>query len=532
MKILIVDDDVPTVQAICDLMEWKTLGISEVVKAYDFAEAKQQVQKHCPQIILCDIEMPKGSGLELLRWLREEKITAEFIFLTCHESFEYAQTALRYEAADYITKPFDVQNTQSVLAKVANKVRYQQKVEKESQAAVRWQDGHKLAQQTFLRNFALGQTQMEPKELDERLEELEMPLRSTENCVLVLTALSQSKMPDGWNMDLFQYALRNLAVDLLADMDETLVVTYGHSETRYNLAVLNELKTPEQAAQQCQKLRDFAAEYVGAAPTCYYSQIVPFHSLPQIRTQMEEFDRANVAHRGEVLAGWGGPAPMPKQQIGLDVEQMEQLFLQERVSEIVTAVQTLLCRLSEQNRLSPDAMQSIQQDLLQVMYTVLRKNEIEAHHLLADHLSQQLRKNAASSVFDMVKWVSFTADQIVREIQVRKKTQSVSGQMKQFIHEHYMESIGRDEVASYVYLTPDYANRIFKNEWDISIKEYLNQYRIKQAKKKLLEGVNVSEVADQTGFANFSYFSTVFKKYAGCSPSEYRKTCDSSDLQK
>ena len=223
---------------------------------------------------------------------------------------------------------------------------------------------------------------------------------------------------------------------------------------------------------------------------------------------------------------------MPKQQIGLDVEQMEQLFLQERVSEIVTAVQTLLCRLSEQNRLSPDAMQSIQQDLLQVMYTVLRKNEIEAHHLLADHLSQQLRKNAASSVFDMVKWVSFTADQIVREIQVRKKTQSVSGQMKQFIHEHYMESIGRDEVASYVYLTPDYANRIFKNEWDISIKEYLNQYRIKQAKKKLLEGVNVSEVADQTGFANFSYFSTVFKKYAGCSPSEYRKTCDSSDLQK
>lgn len=53
MKILIVDDDVPTVQAICDLMEWKTLGISEVVKAYDFAEAKQQVQKHCPQIILC-----------------------------------------------------------------------------------------------------------------------------------------------------------------------------------------------------------------------------------------------------------------------------------------------------------------------------------------------------------------------------------------------------------------------------------------------------------------------------------------------
>ena len=106
---------------------------------------------------------------------------------------------------------------------------------------------------------------------------------------------------------------------------------------------------------------------------------------------------------------------------------------------------------------------------------------------------------------------------------MRKKDQSVSGQIQQFIHEHYMEPIGRDEVAAFVYLTPDYANRIFKNEQDISIKEYLNQYRIKQAKKMLLEGVSVSEVAEKTGFINFSYFSTVFKKYAGCSPSEYKR---------
>lgn len=529
MKILIVDDDVPTVQAICDLMEWKALGIDEVVKAYDFAEAKQQVQQTNPQIILCDIEMPKGSGLQLLQWLREEKIDAEFIFLTCHESFEYAQTALRYQAADYITKPFDVQNTQSVLAKVANKVRYQQKVQRESQAAVRWQDGHKLAQETFLRNFALGQTQMEPKALDERLDELEMPFQSDGQCILVLTAIAQSKTPDGWKPELFQYALRNFAVDLLADMDETLVVTYSYNETFYNLAVLHEAQALAQVIHQCEKLRDFAAEYVGVQLSCYYSQPVAFLQLPQTRTQMEQADRANVAHRGEVLAGWNSPAEPASEHISLDAEQIEQLFLQEKVSGIVTAVQTLLRKLSGQNRLTPDAMQSIQQDLLQVMYTVLRKNDIQAHHLLADETSKQLRKSAASSVFDMVKWVSFTADQIVREIQQRKQTQSVSGQMKQFIHEHYMESIGRDEVAAYVYLTPDYANRIFKTEWDISIKEYLNQYRIKQAKKKLLEGVNVSEVAEQTGFTNFSYFSTVFKKYAGCSPSEYKKASENGE---
>lgn len=523
MTILIVDDDVPTVQAICELIEWDALGISEVVCAYDFAEAKQKVQSTAPQIILCDIEMPKGSGVELLQWLRQEGIDAEFIFLTCHESFEYAQAALRYQAADYITKPFDVQSIQTVLVKVISRVRYQEKAKQESEAAVRWQDGHKLAQQSFLHKFALGHTRMEPRVLDERLAGLGMQLRSDSSCMLVLVASHDGNTPAGWEKELFQYAVRNLVLDLIAQMDETCVLTYSSNESMYDLVVLPAPDECNMVLAQCKKLCAFAQEYLGSQLTCYYFEKTAFFDIPKVRSDMEQVDVGNVAHRGEVLPGWAAETQPASEPVGVDVELIERLFLQEKVSEIVTTIQALLRRLSEQNRLDSAGIQCIQQDLLQVMYTVLGKNDIQAHRLFADETARRLRKNASASVFDMVKWVSFSADWIVREIRMRKKDQSVSGQIQQFIHEHYMEPIGRDEVAAFVYLTPDYANRIFKNEQDISIKEYLNQYRIKQAKKMLLEGVSVSEVAEKTGFINFSYFSTVFKKYAGCSPSEYKR---------
>lgn len=104
MHILVVDDDIPTVEVIRTSLHWDLLGIDRVETAYDYTEAQNKICASQPDIILCDIEMPRGSGLDLLRWLREEKRDCEFVFLTCHANFDYAKTALQYGAADYITK--------------------------------------------------------------------------------------------------------------------------------------------------------------------------------------------------------------------------------------------------------------------------------------------------------------------------------------------------------------------------------------------------------------------------------------------
>ena len=72
MHILVVDDDIPTVEVIRTSLHWDLLGIDRVETAYDYTEAQNKICASQPDIILCDIEMPRGSGLDLLRWLREK----------------------------------------------------------------------------------------------------------------------------------------------------------------------------------------------------------------------------------------------------------------------------------------------------------------------------------------------------------------------------------------------------------------------------------------------------------------------------
>jgi two-component system response regulator YesN len=91
-----------------------------------------------------------------------------------------------------------------------------------------------------------------------------------------------------------------------------------------------------------------------------------------------------------------------------------------------------------------------------------------------------------------------------------------------FIKEHYQENITRTDIASTVYLTPEYMAKIFKKETGVSLKQYLSDYRISKAKELLTEpNIRVTDAAQQVGFDNFSYFSTVFKKATGLTPIEY-----------
>ena len=81
MHILVVDDDIPTVEVIRTSLHWDLLGIDRVETAYDYTEAQNKICASQPDIILCDIEMPRGSGLDLLRWLREERAKRSAHFL-------------------------------------------------------------------------------------------------------------------------------------------------------------------------------------------------------------------------------------------------------------------------------------------------------------------------------------------------------------------------------------------------------------------------------------------------------------------
>ena len=78
MKVLIVDDDINTVDAIRRSLDWEKLEIGEVCYAYEIAGAKKILTEESIDIVVCDIEMPMGSGLDLIQWTREHHISVNF----------------------------------------------------------------------------------------------------------------------------------------------------------------------------------------------------------------------------------------------------------------------------------------------------------------------------------------------------------------------------------------------------------------------------------------------------------------------
>ena len=94
---------------------------------------------------------------------------------------------------------------------------------------------------------------------------------------------------------------------------------------------------------------------------------------------------------------------------------------------------------------------------------------------------------------------------------------------KEYILSHYSENINLDEICDYAAISKNYFCHLFKNETGISIWEYLTNFRIEKAKEFLIASdMKNYEVSFRIGYENPSYFSKIFKKITGKSPSEFR----------
>ena len=105
MNLLIVDDEYYSVELLKGILDWNEMGFQEVYTAYSMMQAQDVLKSKTVDIMLCDIEMPRGTGLDLLEWIREHKYRTECIFLTCHAKFDYAQSAIKLDSVDYLLKP-------------------------------------------------------------------------------------------------------------------------------------------------------------------------------------------------------------------------------------------------------------------------------------------------------------------------------------------------------------------------------------------------------------------------------------------
>ena len=151
MRLLLVDDERLILEELITITDWKRIGISHIETAGNVEQAKGIIRNHRPDIILCDIEMPQSSGLELLAWCKDNAPETETIILTCHAQFSYAQTAVRLGSLDYLLKPVTEDTLIRVIRSVEEKIQRRRWEEEFSKYGWMW-----MQQQEYWEREILG----------------------------------------------------------------------------------------------------------------------------------------------------------------------------------------------------------------------------------------------------------------------------------------------------------------------------------------------------------------------------------------
>ncbi|MCP1640121.1 response regulator transcription factor [Streptococcus gallinaceus] len=117
-RLLIVEDEYLVRQGIRSLVSFEQFGIGQIDEAENGQEAWHLYQKEDYDIVLTDINMPKLNGIQLAQLIKEKAPATRLIFLTGYDDFNYALSALKLGADDYLLKPFSVEDVEGILAKV------------------------------------------------------------------------------------------------------------------------------------------------------------------------------------------------------------------------------------------------------------------------------------------------------------------------------------------------------------------------------------------------------------------------------
>lgn len=125
-SVVLVDDDRWALKDIRKTFDFERYGFL-VDGEYSNAEtAFEKIQENPPDLIISDVRMEKANGLEMVKWLREHQINIPVVIVSGYDRFDYAQEALRQGVFDYLLKPLDDSQVQSLMEKILAKLNAQE----------------------------------------------------------------------------------------------------------------------------------------------------------------------------------------------------------------------------------------------------------------------------------------------------------------------------------------------------------------------------------------------------------------------
>jgi two-component system response regulator YesN len=478
IKVIIVDDEGLVRAGIAKLIETMSEDVVVCGEAEDGEAAKELIRSVCPQLVFTDIVMPRVDGIELLKWILSFDSKIVSVVLSSYKDFDYVKRAFLFGASNYILKhEIDKDGMRPILDEAVRQIKGQM-------------DPEQYDQQSIIKEFIYSKTQCVPG-----------------NSIIVMQIPGEA---DG------NIKLKEL---LAAGIAESANITfyYGDSPKIYGYG-----KTEQVALLVCQ-LRNKAI----SAGIRLITGRSDGSEGDNIATQKRNADCAldrfffNNAEKDTVFSNeWAAQNVKVHQSeemlmdavIGTNTQnpktELKNLCVIMRGCHTLTAVKAKLIFISVIEMLDlkfPDFFKNNKLDAGTIGVSLLGIDKLDEC------------EEAMSTLIDRV------IDGSIELHGLRDASKPVKAAAL-YINRNYSDcGLNVNMIANEIKYSSTYVSRQFKIECGINLVDYITKVRLQNAKILLDRGeTKLFRVAESVGFSNYNYFSKVFKKVIGCSPSEYK----------
>lgn len=530
-KVMIVDDETIILSGIKSLVNWEKNDCELVATARNGQDALEQVRKLPVDIMLIDLNMPVMNGITLMEKVYAEFPDIVFIILTNMEEFELARQAMKYRVVDYLLKSrLEAPKLEETLNRakiergnrtsrtVANAAGYLEVEEKKKiigkvlqevlffpEGTCREEYTNILKESGVLSDYAYFYIPFEFSSAGGGFPEKEERMKR-------MGLLSEMVIKVAGNIFGNNYMLldvgsvRSLALFVWNVFDDGKMGWRNKAET-FSRKLSSVVKTVTQTEcyvfytetyREYEMLKICANEYRGLLERYY------------LGVELEEAGRGEkVEYEPLGLKGIGS-------ELYHEIMQRDLKGINALMDNVVVRIQNTMHQKSQAiwllNELNREASAAL------AKYGVIETSAYERVSSMAMIENITTRKQ----VLAWLEMLRNTLNDVIGNGDMPGNP--LAERARKYVMEHIEECISLQETAEYVGVSAGYLSTIFKREYKQSFVDFVNQSKMEHACRLLEErGLMVMEIAYRLGYENAYYFSKVFRKYMGMSPTDYQR---------
>ncbi|MFC5651234.1 response regulator [Paenibacillus solisilvae] len=543
-RLMIVDDEPDIVDGLFMVLSQATHLELDLYKAYSAYEALDWLNRTQIDIVMSDIQMPGMSGMQLAEKIRQRWPRCRIIFVTGHNDFEYAYSAIRHEASGYLLKTEGFEEITAQVEKTLDKIRQDCRIADLLSAS---REGMREVLPLMQREFWTDVLQGEPLTAEERrakFDELAIGMNPDRPLQLVVGRIDQlPKSQSALQKIRMLYTLHYLAEQCISQelirmysvCERALIVWFVQSPSgecppegfeqnalyikgsleAYQKLCLESLGLPVSFMVDTGPVgwEDVPCRYDEIRTTLYTSagSGMDIYLMPAERksaqTQADRTDAVRQRHKSraalETSLESGHREEFHKLLLRM-TEGLQQEYIGASPSglELVSAINLMF--LSYINRLHLRDKIGLPIDLGKLL-------KAEPHIKWSQACGYYAK--LADAIFDL------------RLHEEQNRTVFAINQTRQYILEHLGEDLSLVTLAERVYFNPSYLSRVFKQITGTNLLAFVNESRLARAKELLRDpNMKIHEIAGAIGCVSPPYFTQFFKKAFHISPQEYRES--------